>query len=1153
MKKRTMKHTYITLAAALLLAALCRTASAQSDALIHHTIVKMRNNPPPEGRDFWFAMMSNYWGEDLGGKYMRIYFTAAKNCVAFVASNGNVTPVPVKAYQISYFHIPEFWEMESSGIVENKAIHVYSNTADLTVYDMSHEPYSSDGSYIIPTIGWGTDYVVAAYGSLFDGAGTYIYDLPSTLAIVADQDNTTVTITPSCDCRQCTGGNDAGDANSTIVVYPNGVPVQFHLNRGQSLQMMPVKPTDTANFDLTGTIIHSNQPIGVSGGSVCTNIPSDFPYCDHVEDMMPPVRTWGETYYATNNIQPAGVSGHDFARYLFISSQPNQTIYRYDWTTGQHTECIIKNQYGIYWDELEGAQEFTSTAPFLVVSYMNSSTYPDGKNGLGDPAECIIPPKDHYSHAIVFETPLSIGNIVPYDNYANIICRDSDAKYTLFDGKGILGLGAQPIDGTFEIFNVPHIAPGAHTAVQDTNYDPRAAGIGLYLYGYGYDESYAWTGSFGTATFHSPDTVAPKVDTTGRCYTAYIHVSDSGFLPNDSTKQSALSEIRLDSVYNMSYIPDPNFIEGAGQDSSDYVMYVVDPTKPAILVIEVYDIAGNETKITSVYEPLEFIMEPPVQNLGVWGTGVAPNVAYDTIYNLGAVPLTLNELHLLYGNVGFSIYDSVGRPLDLSPLQPGQRRIIQIQFEALVSTRAVDSIIYGNTCDYQSVAVIGGGGTPDFIVTDQTWPHELLTKPRTCYPKTVTIENLTKSAITIDSGWWPDTVHFHADPVNHFPFTVPAAPGNATFIIDYCPDSSSLFSPNRTAGNWISPQVLKMDGKTQDPRIDSLIGWAIAPSQTFIGDSTVIIDCAQTNDTITGLFTITATGTYPTTINRVFQTDSIDFFNLGGTLDNGITWDPTKTAQQIDTGQTATISVQYVVKGKMSDSDVDHLYAFDGNNDIIGDTLGITIISNYASGVTNDSAQIAPVLFQERGVHATTFSIQNTSNSPLEIDNILLYPSAFDSAFSFTFAEIPPTIPVTFPTTLPVGESLLVTVNFNDSLYDVRVQTAQFEIVTNSCTPITETVTATISNASVKETSTPSLDATILPTEDGHSLVVTVPSGTIGPLHFELVNVLGESVQQALLGNGTQTLDESALPRGVYFYRLTSGSLSQSGKIILGE
>jgi hypothetical protein len=911
-----MKHIYITLAAALLAAfGLCEPAAAQNP-LIHSTTVTTRNTPPTEGRDFWFAMMSNYWGEDLGGKYMRIYITSPNNCTAFVASNGNVTPVPVQAYQISSFKIPEFWEMESSGIVENKAIHVYSLTADLTVYDISHNPYTSDGSYIIPTIGWGTDYVVAAYGSLFEGSGSYVYDLPSTMAVIADQDNTVVTIIPSCDCRQCTSGNVAGDANSTIVVYPKGDSVKFHLDRGQSLQMMPVKATDPVDFDMTGTIVHANQPIGVSGGSVCPNIPADFPYCDHVEDMIPPVRTWGRTYYATSFIQPPGVTGHDYALYLFISSVPNQEIDRYDHTSGGHIESIIPNKYGFFWDELELGQKFTSKEPFLCVSYINSSTFPDGNNGLGDPAECIVIPKEEYTKTVVFEAPQSVGNIVPYDNYANIVCRDSDARYTLFDSKGILGLGAQPIDDTFEIFSVPHIAPGAHTVVQDLVHDSTAAGVGVYIYGYGYDESYAWAGNFGTATLHSPDTIAPLAETTSECFTAFVHVSDSGLLPDTINKQSGLSEMRLDSAYNMDYEPDSDFIEGAGADSGGYGMYVVDPSKPAVLIISVFDFAGNKTTITSTYRTLDDSIVPSSQYLGVFSIGDAPLIGYDTIYNVGQDTLYIEDLHLVYGNVGFSIYDSTGGPLDLSPLAPGHRRVIEIQFSELKPVRLVDSIILVGSCFSSSVAVVGSGGGSDFVVSSQTWPDEPFTDPPTCYPKPVTIRNLSNHPITIDSAWWGNTTNFEA--VSNFPFTIPASPGTAQFVIDYCPDTNSTITPDGTLGIWTSPQVLDSDNKTKSPRFDSLIGWAV----------------------------------------------------------------------------------------------------------------------------------------------------------------------------------------------------LL---------------------------------------ASVSETSAPSLDATILPTEDGHSLVVTVPSGAVGPQHFELVNVLGESVQQATLGAGTQTLDESALPRGVYFYRLTSGQLSQSGKIILGQ
>ena len=290
MKNTTMKHIYLALATLLLA---CMPVHAQ---LSSTTSTLTHDSTFAEGRDFWFAMQSNYWGVDLGGKYLRIYITAAENCTAYVTSNGTKTPIPVTAHEISAFKIPEFWEMESSGKAEDKAIHVWSNTANLIVYDMSHNDYTSDGSYIIPTIGWGTDYVVAAYGSLFDGT----YDLPSTCMVVANQDNTTFSIIPSCNVRRCTGGNDMGDSNSAIIVYAKDSSYTFTLNLGQCMQFMPIKADTDIGFDMTGTIIHSNKPVGVEGGSQCPEIPHEFSTSDHVEDMMLSCsHLWGETYYAT--------------------------------------------------------------------------------------------------------------------------------------------------------------------------------------------------------------------------------------------------------------------------------------------------------------------------------------------------------------------------------------------------------------------------------------------------------------------------------------------------------------------------------------------------------------------------------------------------------------------------------------------------------------------------------------------------------------------------------------------------------------------------------------------------------------------------------------------------------------------------------------
>ncbi len=1040
------------------------SVSAQG-ALIHHKVVPEHNVAPPQGRDFWFSMMSNYWGQNLGGKYMRIYITSANNCTAYVQSlvGGAIIPIPVTAKKISSYLIPEFWEVESSGVPENKAIHVWSTTADLTVYDMSHNDYTSDGSYIIPTIGWGTDYVVAAYGSLFEGSGTYVYDLPSTAIVTANQDNTTFTIIPSADLRQCTSGNASGDANSGIVVYPKGSPATFTINRGQCMQFIPVKATDPDNFDMSGTIIHSNQPIGVSGGSVCPNIPADFPYCDHVEEMIPPIRTWAETYYGTNYTQPPGEPNKDFARYLFIASQNNQTIYRTNCASGTDVEAVITNQYGIYWDEVEGPEKFYSNAPFLCVSYINSATYPDNVNGLGDPAECVINPKEQFTKTVVFETPISVGNIVPYTDYANIITRISDEHNTTLDGKPILSIPSQCIDDTFDIRTIPNVAPGTHIVQSDS-------GVGVYIYGYGFDESYAWAGSFGTGTFHSPDTIAPLVDTTGQCINAMVNVKDSGLLPDGVDKQSGLSEIRVDSVYNMSYTIDPNWVEGSGAPSSSYSMFVVNTSFPAILVVEVYDLAGNMDTVTSYYEPLIDSIKPPLKNLGVWIVG-PPNgspqsvkgLVCDTIYNTGLLPYDITELALLYGNVGFSLWDSTGmNPVDKSPLLPGQRRVIDIQFTATKPTPVVDSIVLSNGCFRETVAVIVSGGANDFLVTSQNWLNKAY--PWGPYTENVNIVNLSKDSITVQSGSWSDP-HFVALP-NQFPIGVPKSPGSVTFNINYTPTASSVSTEDKTQGTWLSSDVLEADGKTPSPRFDSLVGSAIAPSTTFVESIDTTFDCVPGADTVSASFTITATGSNNSTINRVTQTDTTHFFGLTGLVNSSNTpWKPGSQAQTLTPNQTATITVQYIVPDSQNVTFTDSLVAIDGEGDTIsGGALYLNVHVIYNAGTTNPPThQFGPVPYQSNNPALTTssFSIQNTAEAPLIIDSNGIVPvlNKFERAFTFSLPA-----GVTLPDTLPANGSLLVTVHFDDSVFNDPLQSVQFNITTNSCSPLSESMTAIVTH-----------------------------------------------------------------------------------------
>ena len=1026
------------------------TAVAQNER-IHHTIVKQHLSPPSMGREFWFSMLSNYWGLDDGGKYMRIYITSPKNTTAYVQlGNTGKVPITIEAYKIGMFIIPEEWEMESSGVVEQKSIHVWSNDADLTVYDMSHNYATSDGSFIFPTIGWGTDYVVAGYASLFEES----WDDPSEFSVTANTDNTTVTITPSCDFRLCAGGNESGDGCSSIVGYRAGVPFTVQLNRGDDVEFKPVLAQGADGYDVTGTIIHSNNPVGVNCGSDCPNIPADYAYCDHVEEMVPPVRTWAETYYTTNfKAPPQQPASHDFGLYLMISSKPGQIIYRQDAASGKRVECQLNGQYDTYWDELELAQKFWSDAPFLLVEYINSASYPDHINGIGDPAEIVINPREDFSKTVIFQAPVSGGKQLPYTSYASIIVNKKDENKTLFDNQKISAYTKESVDDTFDVFTASNIGAGTHTVTGDDS------GVGVYVYGYAWDESYGWAGSFGNGTFQAKDTVAPLADTMGSCYAATIHVTDSGINPG-GIPQSKLATIRLDTDYNMAYIINPDWHDGTGADTGGYSMFVLDKTKPAYLQVDAFDLAGNATTVTSIYTPQVAQIDPPLQDLGASIAGQT-KYAYDTIINTGQVPFKFDQLSFLYNNVGFSI-DSGMSP---QVLAVGEKRIIKIAFTAVKPTLVVDSILFGDECGIQSVAVTGSGGSADFLVSDQDWPNEVFSPPslptKTGYIKTVKIENLSQIPITIDGATWPDT-HFVA--VDTFPFTVPKtdpktlAPGVVSFRIAYFPDANSVTTPNRTQGSWTSPSI-NPDG-SEATRKDSLVGNGIAPTVTFIQDIDTTIECAQPGDMLHLTFQIADAGSAGGTVQHVYHTDSNDFINLLGTLSNGNTWNPGDASQSFAPGQSATISLDYPEPAGTNVTAVDNLIAIDGEGDTVGGhPIRVTVHMVYRAGQVQPPGIIdfGTTPYQNQLFPSKTFFITNSTQVPLTVSSIPLQAGgAYNN--SFTITTVPP-----MPDTIQPGARLQVTVTFNDSLSFDAVQTAELGVNWDGCAPQTMSVTAAVS------------------------------------------------------------------------------------------
>jgi hypothetical protein len=163
------------------------------------------------------------------------------------------------------------------GTAVGQSFHV---TTDVPVAAYQMNPYGggaaaiTGASELIPTSAWDTNYVAvtaAPYSST-------TMDSPS-LNIVAAMDGTQVTILPAA---AVVGGG-------TLPAGPANMPYTFTLNQGQQAQF-------SQQADLTGTIIQTTHPVGVMGGNACMQEPLGTGYCDHGEQMIPPVKAMGSEY-----------------------------------------------------------------------------------------------------------------------------------------------------------------------------------------------------------------------------------------------------------------------------------------------------------------------------------------------------------------------------------------------------------------------------------------------------------------------------------------------------------------------------------------------------------------------------------------------------------------------------------------------------------------------------------------------------------------------------------------------------------------------------------------------------------------------------------------------------------------------------------------
>lgn len=414
-----------------------------------------------KGTDFWLMFNGNLSTPEL---ILFITGDTATSGTVSIPGLAFTSPFTVTPGTVTSVTIPSSAQVTTSNIIENLGIHVVS-TAEVTVYGLNRVPFTTDAFLGLPTDILGTEYINLGYKN------TNVVNATQ-FGIVATQDNTAVTITPTV----------------TTGIRVAGVPYLTTLNQGQTYQL---RNTNSAPADLTGSIIQSDKPIAVFGGHQCANIPNGNTLaCDHIVEQLTPTSTWGQAFLTVP--LATRINGDTFR----ILAAQNSTEVRIN---GSLVVTLNRGQF--YEQIIVGQSEITTTKPVLVAQYSNGTTF-DGVTS--DPFETLIPPKEQFLAGYTVTTPASGFSI----NFINIVAPNAIVGTINLDGSAIPAASFLPIGSSgFSGAKIP-VLIGSH------NLDATLP-FGLTSYGFNSADSYGYPGglALGQVASLASLVISPKTAT----------------------------------------------------------------------------------------------------------------------------------------------------------------------------------------------------------------------------------------------------------------------------------------------------------------------------------------------------------------------------------------------------------------------------------------------------------------------------------------------------------------------------------------------------------------------------------------------------------------------------------------------------------------
>ena len=362
-----------------------------------------------EGSEFYLAFFDNL---DLGQFLTRASVTLRVNNMdqssqnISISYNSRIEQMEIDSGGSVNFDLPVDIRLKDIGEMD-KGISVQSvDGAALSVTAFGNELTSSDTYKLLPCVYLPSLYEYYAVSVELENH-TVIEDdeviTPepsgdSVLVVVASEDNTQVTITPTQDVFFAPEKETLAGTSETLT-----------LNKRETLFVSSLE-------DLTGTHIISDKPVSVFSGHECGSVPHDVSFCDHMVEQIPPTATWGKEFYT------ASIMSRPRDIFKVITSMDGNTI---RWECGEISglQTIFSAGDAV---ELEIPSDhfcrFTSDYPVLLVQFSIGGSIDN--NIFADPLMAIIPPVGQYRNSYM------LSYFPARTNFLNILLLNTEGVTT---------------------------------------------------------------------------------------------------------------------------------------------------------------------------------------------------------------------------------------------------------------------------------------------------------------------------------------------------------------------------------------------------------------------------------------------------------------------------------------------------------------------------------------------------------------------------------------------------------------------------------------------------------------------------------------------------------------------------------------------------